>query len=812
MPRQVKSGNMHSAILAKAASGQALAQSERRALSLVEETAQLMVIAADLRDKGHGNVISYSRKVFIPLTHLCRDVCHYCTFARPPRAGERAYLPLSEISAVARAGVAAGCTEALFTLGDKPERRYRLAREELAALGHQTTLSYLAEAAREVLKIGGIFPHLNPGLMSAQDLENLRPLSVSMGVMLEGLSPHLEQKGGAHYGSPDKAGDLRLQTIGQAGQARVPFTSGILIGLGETREERIAALLALRDLHNRYGHIQEIIIQNFRAKAGTRMATAAEPSLEDHLWTIAMARILFGPTMNIQAPPNLAGGPLVEFVRAGINDWGGVSPLTPDYVNPEAAWPHLDRLEMETRAAGKQLVQRLPIYPNYVQCAERWLAPEIQSSVLTVSDAAGYAAAEAWRPGVAIKLPAADVSNLYSPATSTLSTVKGIINNARTGIPVSESDIVELFNARGEDFTAVCRGADDLRQEINGQRVSYVVTRNINYTNMCTYKCGFCAFSKGKRQDSPYDLSIEEIERRCVEAWDRGASEVCMQGGIHPSYTGATYLKICGAVKRVCPELHVHAFSPLEVTQGARTLGISIGEFLAELKRCGLNTLPGTAAEILDDEIRAIICPDKLNTQAWLDVMETAHGLGLRSTATIMFGHVERPINWARHLLRLKALQIKTGGFTEFVPLPFVHMQSPIYLRGQARKGPTFRETILMHAVARLVLHPHISNIQVSWVKLGADGARAALKAGVNDLGGTLMNESISKAAGASFGQEMNPWLMESLITDAGRQPFQRTTLYGAAAEGQRLRSLAAKVLTPQVNNVAVKRRVDHAS
>lgn len=786
--------------------GSEVTDDDARLLAGAGELAPLLEEATRLRDLGHRNLISYSRKVFIPLTQLCRDVCHYCTFARPPRRGERAYLSPDEVLAIAHAGAAAGCKEALFTLGDKPERRYKAAARELAELGHETTISYLVETADLVRRETGLLPHANPGVMTTAEIAALRRVTVSQGIMLESAAERLCERGGPHYGSPDKRPAVRLETIQMAGELRVPFTSGILIGIGETRLERVESLLALRALHRRYGHLQELIIQNFRAKPDTRMAKAPEPDLDELLWTIAVARIIFGPTMNIQAPPNLSPGTYPQLISAGLNDWGGVSPVTPDHVNPEAPWPHLEALRQHTASAGKLLVERLAVYPTHAINSAYWQDELLVPDVLREMDADGYAR-EAWWPGAEVPIPESDAcaATARSPVvgngvTSELATILG---KAVSGEAIAEQGIVRLFQARGDEFTAVCVAADELRQRVNGDVVSYVVNRNINYTNICYFRCQFCAFSKGKMSENlrgtPYDLGIDEIVRRAEEAWKRGATEVCMQGGIHPRYTGETYLQICEAVKTAIPGMHVHAFSPLEVWQGAQTLGLSLREFLQRLRNAGLGTLPGTAAEILDDGVRATLCPDKIKTAEWLRVMEEAHGLGIRTTSTIMYGHMEQPISWARHLLELKALQVRTGGFTEFVPLPFVHMEAPIYLKGNARKGPTFREAVLMHAVARLVLHPHVTNIQVSWVKMGVDGVKACLQSGANDLGGTLMNESITKAAGGEHGQELPPERMEEIIRSIGRVPNQRTTLYGRPPEDRRLGSFNAPLLKPVV-------------
>ncbi|NIJ15568.1 5-amino-6-(D-ribitylamino)uracil--L-tyrosine 4-hydroxyphenyl transferase CofH [Sphingobium vermicomposti] len=757
-------------------------EAELRQMAASEPLDALMARAAALRDEGFGALVTYSRKVFIPLTRLCRDVCSYCTFAHPPRQGENCYLTPDEVIAIARAGEAAGCKEALFTLGDKPELRYRAARDELARLGYGSTLDYLVAMCRLVLEETALFPHANPGVMGAADIAALREVTISQGLMLEGTSESLSAKGGPHFGSPDKAPAVRLETIRLAGEARVPFTSGILIGLGETRAERIDALLALRDLHQQFGHIQEIIVQNFRAKADTRMAFVQEPDREELLWTIAMARIVFGAEMAIQAPPNLAGSGFGALIEAGINDWGGVSPVTPDHVNPEAPWPALARLHDETQAHGGILAERLAAHPPYVLDCDRWQAPGLHGRLRRAIDTHGLPRTDEWRVGAAMPTPALHLGHA-GPARDP--SVGEALTALSRGEPPQEPMVTALLGARGEDVGAVCAAANALRAQTVGEIVSFAVNRNINYTNICFHKCAFCAFSKGKTaaelRGPAYDLDLAEVTRRTAEAWARGATEVCMQGGIHPRYTGQTYLDLLAAAKAGAPDIHVHAFSPLEVRHGAASLGIDVPDFLSLLREAGLGSLPGTAAEILCDDVRDTLCPEKLSTGEWLETIEAAHEAGLRSTATIMYGHIEHVEHQARHLLAIRALQARTGGFTEFVPLPFVAMEAPIYLKGRARPGPTFREAVLMHAVARLVLHPLIPNIQVSWVKMGEAGVRAVLDAGVNDLGGTLMNESISRAAGAAHGQEWSPQMMERVIAAAGRIPLQRDTLYRPA-------------------------------
>ena len=752
--------------------------------------ASLPDLMAEARSLRGGSLVTYSPKVFIPLTTLCRDVCGYCTFARPPRRGERAYMPVEEVLEIARAGAAAGCTEALFTLGDKPELRYRVAREELAELSCSSTIEYLAHCAGRVLEETGLLPHLNPGVMSRAELELLRPVSASMGIMLESVSDRLSQKGGPHWASPDKEPAVRLETIRLAGELAIPFTSGILIGIGETRAERLDALLALKELGDEYGHLGEVIVQNFRAKPGTRMEQHPDASFDEQLWTVAAARVVLGAAWHVQAPPNLAYDDFPLLLDAGIDDWGGVSPVTVDHVNPEAPWPEIERLCEATASRGLTLAPRLPLYPEHVADLARWVDPAVAPAVRRASDAMGLAREDRWAPGAPVEVP-------FIVRRDALPLELG-------GEELGQEEIVRLLSARGTERERVLAAADALRREVCGDEVTYVVTRNIQYTNVCYFKCGFCAFSKGKLAENlrgpAFLVPMDEIVRRSVEAWDRGATEVCLQGGIHPSFTGDYYAEVVSSIRAAVPEIHVHAFSALEVWQGAATLGVSLDEYLVRLRDLGLGSLPGTAAEILDDDVRAIICPDKVSTRQWLEVHDAAHRAGLCSNVTMMMGHVEQPVHWANHLLRAREQQARTGGFTEFVPLPFVPMEAPMFLKGRARRGPTFGEVLLVHAVARLALHPLITNVQVSWVKLGPEGVRQALAAGVNDLGGTLMNESISRAAGSEWGQELSPAQMEAVIRSAGRVPRQRTTTYGIPPEEQVRRSFGAEPLLEPLN------------
>jgi FO synthase len=790
--------------MARTHSSQAFELAGRLEAGDAQALTTLKLEAGRIRDRYWGNIATYSPKVFIPLTKLCRDVCHYCTFAKPPSRGQKAYLTLEEVLEIARLGAAAGCAEALFTLGDKPELRYRAARDELEELGFATTIDYLAAAAGAVLQEGGLLPHLNPGVLTGPDIVQLRQTAPSMGIMLESSSHRLMAKGLAHHGSPDKDPAVRLETIAEAGRQKVPLTTGILIGIGETWAERAETLLAIQQSHLEHGHIQEVIVQNFRAKPGTLMKDHPEPALHDMVGTIALARLILSPEISLQAPPNLAAlgaNPQIRtgahepsahalqeelgaYLDAGINDWGGVSPVTPDHVNPEAPWPAIGRLAEITESKGFMLMPRLTVYPRYALDPE-WVHPKVRRHVLRLADSAALLRDASWFPGAATEPPQV----LDSPwGWSGRAPIRlrpefwQALDRGVEGLELTEQDLTLLFSARGPEFTALTAAADHLRRQTNGETVTFVINRNINYTNMCYFKCGFCAFSKGPKslnlRGEPYLLDLEEIARRTVEARQAGATEVCLQGGIHPSFTGDFYVSVLRAIKLAVPEIHVHAFSPLEVWQGAHTKGVSVRDFLWELKDNGLSSLPGTAAEVLDDEVRAIICPDKINTEQWSEVAATAHSLGLRMTTTIMFGHADTYRSWARHLVVLRDIQKQTGGFTEFVPLPFVHMAAPIYLKGRARRGPTFEEALKMHSVARLGLHPWITNVQVSWVKMGPSGAQMALQAGCNDLGGTLMNEIISRSAGATHGQELGPEEMRKLAEGIGRPIAQRSTFY----------------------------------
>ena len=746
------------------------------------ELDDLMQKAKEVRGDDK-KVITYSKKVFIPLTELCRDVCHYCTFAKAPKKLDAPYLEPDQVLAIAEQGKAQFVKEALFTLGEKPEMRYQVAKDHLQKLGFETTIEYLGSMSKLVYEETGLLPHLNPGNMTLLEMEKLREYSVSMGIMLESSSERLCGKGGPHFGSPDKQPATRLQTMKNAGKLRIPITTGILIGIGETIEERIQSLLDIKNLHKEYGHIQEVIIQNFIPKENTRMKKHSPASKEDLLWTLSAARIIFGKDMNIQCPPNLNSDYLDQILDCGINDWGGVSPITIDHVNPESPWPQIEQLEKITNNKGMELVERLAIYPEYIE-DQSWYDKNLHSGILELSDSSRYGRHDQWRCGESLSIPASGKHDLWVNKKSgdVSHEIKKILDKSIHGFDLDHDEITKLFHTRGDDYHLVLNHADQLRQKINGDEVTYVITRNINYTNICKYSCHFCAFSKGKTKENlrgkPYLINNDEVADRALEAWSKGAHEVCLQGGIHPHYDGYTYIDICKAIKERVPEIHIHAFSPLEVTHGASSLGLPIDEYLQKLKEAGLSTMPGTAAEILDDAVRENICPDKLTSEEWINVIKTAHRVGIKTTSTIMFGHTEQPADWSTHLIKLRDLQKETGGITEFIPLPYVSMESPMYKRGNSRPGPTFNEVLLMHAVSRIALNPHIKNIQASWVKLGKEGALSCLNAGVNDMGGTLMNESISRAAGSIHGQEFEATKMEEFIRNSERRPQLRNTIY----------------------------------
>jgi FO synthase len=835
--------------LHRAEQGRSLHRDEVAALLTArgDDLGRLQSIAQSVRDKapwyaedGWGRTadgtprVTYSRKVFVPLTHLCRDACGYCTFAWPPKKDMPAFLSPDQVIDIARQGQAAGCKEVLFTLGDKPELRYPAAKAWLAAAGYETTLEYLRAVAIQVIEATGMLPHLNPGVMSWTEMATLKPVAASMGLMLESTSSRLLQKGNAHFNAPDKEPAVRLRTIEDAGRLSIPFTSGLLIGIGETLVERADTVLALREMHRRYGHVQEVIVQNFRAKPDTAMRDHAEPTFEDLLATVAATRIVMGPTVHVQAPPNLSPAQYGDILDAGIDDWGGVSPVTPDHVNPEMPWPHLDELAARSAAHGFHLTERLCVYPEYVNQPDPWLAGRMRAPVADLAEPSGLAvdgrqpAPHAWQDPETVYTTttgamdavisgdeatgsAADGRNaraataddalhravfgdvhviaegllernaprVEQPArTAIRPEVKAALDRAARGVVLDDREALLLFDTTGAELEALCDVADEVRAQRVGDTVTYVVNRNLNFTNICYTGCRFCAFAQRRDDPDAYNLSLDEIADRVEESWKDGATEVCMQGGIHPDLPGDYYFAVLDAVKGRVPDIHVHAYSPMEVVNGATRMGISIREWLTEARDRGLGSIPGTAAEILDDEVRWVLTKGKLPTDAWIEVITTAHRIGIPTTSTMMYGHVDEPRHWVAHLKLLRALQEDTGGFTEFVPLPFVHQLAPIYLAGVARPGPSWEDNRRVHAMARLLLQGAIDNVQLSWVKMGLENAVTILRGGANDLGGTLMEETISRMAGSSHGIRQSPQTLRDVAATAGRPAAERDTLY----------------------------------
>jgi len=842
-------------VLARARDGKALDHDEATIAlhARGEDLRTLLGYAARTRDAGlaaagRPNVITYSRKVFIPLTRLCRDRCAYCTFATVPGRLESAFLEPDEVLAIARQGAALGCKEALFTLGDKPEDRWSAAREWLDAHGYDDTLSYVRAMAIRVLEETGLLPHLNPGVLSWQDFQRLKPVAPSMGMMLETTSARLfDTKGGPHFGSPDKDPAVRLRVLEDAGRSAVPFTTGILIGIGETLAERADAIFAIRKVSREYGGVQEVIVQNFRAKPDTKMRDVPDAELDDLAATIAVTRLVLGPTARIQAPPNLVGDQYQLILDAGIDDWGGVSPLTPDHVNPERPWPQIDELAAVTATAGFTLRERLTIYPPYLR--EPWLDPRVARHVAALADPATGLALEGARPaGLPWQEPdggwgeasgrvdlhvtidttgrthdrRADFAEVYgdwdsissrsaaaaAPAGSDGSATpvavapfvarpgevaEALRQAERDPVALTDGQAIALLSADGDDLDALAAIADGLRREVNGDDVTYVVTRNINFTNVCYTGCRFCAFAQRRSDADAYTLSLDQVGQRAVEAWEAGATEVCMQGGIHPDLPGTAYFEIAAEVKRRVPDMHVHAFSPMEVMNGVARTGLPLREWLTRAREAGLGSLPGTAAEILDDDVRWVLTKGKLPAADWIEVITTAHELGIRTSATMMYGHVDTPAHWVGHLRVIRGIQERTGGFTEFVLLPFIHTSAPIYLAGLARPGVTRRENRAVHAVSRLLLHGAIGSIQCSWVKLGDELCREVLNGGVNDLGGTLMEETISRMAGAANGSYKTISDLAAIVEPLpGRQLRQRTTLYGTPSPERQAAALAS--------------------
>ncbi|MEE4593310.1 bifunctional FO biosynthesis protein CofGH [Streptomyces sp. DSM 41524] len=814
-----------------------------------DDLRELMASAARVRDAGleaagRPGVITYSRSVFIPLTRLCRDKCHYCTFATVPgklrRAGHGMFMSPDEVLDIARRGAEMGCKEALITLGDRPEDRWSEAREWLEAEGYDDTIAYVRAMAIRILEETGLLPHLNPGVLTWTDFQRLKPVAPSMGMMLETTAERLwSEPGGPHYGSPDKEPAVRLRVLEDAGRSSVPFTSGLLIGIGENHEERAESLFALRRVSRSYHGIQEVIVQNFRAKPDTAMRGMPDAELDDLVATVAVARHILGPSACIQAPPNLVDAEYEQLIGAGIDDWGGVSPLTPDHVNPERPWPQVDELAERSAAAGFRLRERLAVYPEYVRRGEPWLDPRLLPHVTALADPeTGLAREDAIPTG----LPWQEPDEAFS-ASGRTDLHRAIDTEGRTGdrredfdevygdwealreaaapgmVPsridadvkaalaraaddptrLTDPEALALLHAEGPALDALCRIADDLRRATVGDDVTYIVTRNINFTNVCYTGCRFCAFAQRRTDADAYTLSLNQVADRAQQAWEVGAVEVCMQGGIHPDLPGTAYFDIARAVKERVPGMHVHAFSPMEVVNGATRTGMSIREWLTAAREAGLDTIPGTAAEILDDEVRWVLTKGKLPTATWVEVVKTAHELGIRSSSTMMYGHVDQPRHWLAHLRLLAGIQQETGGFTEFVTLPFIHTNAPVYLAGIARPGPTTRDNRAVTAMARILLHPHIPNIQTSWVKLGTEGAAEMLRSGANDLGGTLMEETISRMAGSSYGSYRSIQDLVAIAELAGRPARARDTTYGPVPEDRQAAALASDGHLPEL-------------
>ncbi|WP_169950650.1 bifunctional FO biosynthesis protein CofGH [Microbispora sp. H11081] len=834
-----RSGSGTRRALARARDGKTLDLAEAAILLRArgEDLEALLTHASRVRDAGleaagRPGVVTYSRKVFIPLTRLCRDRCGYCTFATAPHKLPSAFLSPDEVLEIARQGAAMGCKEALFTLGDRPEDRWHQAREWLDAHGYDDTLSYVRAMAIRVLEETGLLPHLNPGVLTWKDLQRLKPVAPSMGMMLETTARRLfTDKGEAHYGSPDKDPEVRLRVLEDAGRSSVPFTTGLLIGLGETIEERAESIFAIRRVAREYGGIQEVIVQNFRAKPDTAMRGMPDADLRELAATIAVTRLVLGPKARVQAPPNLIGEEYALMLRAGIDDWGGVSPLTPDHVNPERPWPQIDDLAERTAAAGFTLRERLTIYPEYVLAGEPWLDPRLREHVAALADpATGLAREDAvlvgrpWQEpdgglvtgGRADLHTAVDTEGRTSDRRDDFDSVYGDWDALRERLPgarahavgadvrealrraetdparLTDEQALTLLGLAGDQTGAgaddagldeLCRIADGLRREAVGDDVTYVVNRNINFTNVCYTGCRFCAFAQRRTDADAYTLSLSEVADRAQEAWEAGATEVCMQGGIHPDLPGTAYFDIARAVKERCPEIHVHAFSPMEVVNGASRTNLSVEEWLRAAREAGVDSLPGTAAEILDDDVRWVLTKGKLPAREWIEVITTAHRVGIPTTSTMMYGHVDTHEHWVRHIRLIRSIQEETGGFSEFVLLPFVHHSAPIYLAGIARPGPTARENRAVHALARIMLHGAIRNIQCSWVKLGDDLCRNVLAGGVNDLGGTLMEETISRMAGSENGSYKTISEIAAMVAPTGRPLRQRTTEYGRPGE-----------------------------
>ncbi len=718
---------------------------------------RLLAVAGRIRDAGlveagRPGILTYSRKVFIPLTHLCQDRCHYCIFVQSPgklaKAGISPYMEPEAVLEVARQGAALGCKEALLTLGDRPENRWPIARQWLDEHGYASTLDYVAAMAQLILDETGLLPHLNPGVMSWGELQRLKPVGPSMGMMLETTSARIWQTPGeAHFGSPDKDPELRLRVIEDAGRSHIPFTTGVLLGIGESASERIDAVLALRAAHERHGHIQEVIVQNFRAKPATAMMGAVDLETQEYAAAVAVTRVLLGPGMRVQAPPNLTdAGELALLIRAGIDDWGGVSPLTPDHVNPERPWPQIEELARLTAEGGYSLRERLTAHPHYIREARGtadghgtdWFDDRLAPRLLALADDYGLARRDAYLESVLTRA-AADPAGL------------------------TDAEYTALLHADGDDLEQLTALADRVRGERVGDTVTYAVNRNI---------------------DSALGLPASRIAELVTEAAGLGATEVCAQGAVPAALGAEGYLDFARTVKAVRPDLHLHAFRPAELLDGAARAGVPLADWLDRLRAAGVDTVPGTGARILDDRIRGILTgAADIPASAWVETITTAHRAGLRSTATMVYGHVESAAEQVAHLRMLAAIQDRAvaagaDGFTEFIAMPWLPSESPVAVPG-ARPGPSLRESRAVHAVARLMLAGRIDHVQAAWTKLGMRGAQLVLAGGADDLGGVLLDGTIDPSAGPEHGRQLTVTDVERIAGELGRPVRQRTTLYG---------------------------------
>lgn len=735
---------------------------------------------AGLAARGRAGVVTYSRKVFVPVTHLCRDRCHYCVFVDTPgglaRRGIAPYMEADEVVALAAQGAALGCREALFTLGDRPEDRWPAAREWLDARGYASTVEYLHHLGTRVLAETGLLPHMNPGVMTWGELQRLRPVSPSMGMMLETTSRDLwAVRGNVHYGSPDKDPAVRLRVLADAGRSRVPFSTGLLLGIGETYADRVQTVLAIRDVHARFGHVQETIVQNFRAKPRTAMQGAPDLGTQEYVAAVAVTRLLLGPDAVVQAPPNLTdAGELALLLRAGVDDWGGVSPLTPDHVNPERPWPHLDDLARLTAASGFTLRQRLTVHAPYVHDRERWLDPALHAHVAAHADPAGLADEQApvrglpWRP-VVLAGTAADGTGTGGPAVLVDDVRRALARAEDDPAGLTDAQYATLLGADGADLEALTVLADAVRADVVGAELTYVVNRNLDAT-----------LWRGDGDERPDALGPAEVAALVDEAWSLGATEICAQGAVPASAGPEGYLDLARAVKAARPGVHLHAFRPAEVDDGARRTGTTRAAYAAALRDAGVDTVPGTGARILDDTLRAVLSDgQEVSVADWLDLVAAAHRAGLRSTSTLVYGHLEGPEHVVRHLRLLAALQDATGGFTELIPMPFVPGDAPPHVARLTRGGPSPRETRAVHAVARLALHGRVDHVQAAWPKLGVDGALAVLAGGADDLGGVLLDGTLRPDAGPEQGLQLTEADVARVAATLGRRVRRRSTTYG---------------------------------